>query len=492
MKRNGVVVIGGGLGGLAACCHLAGSGHDVTMFERSDGPGGRASQLTMNGYHFDLGPTVLTMAGILADTFAATGTTMADHLALRRLDPAYRAVFADGSTVHVRSGRDAMAGEIRDTCGAPEADAFDRFCNWLTDLYEAELRPFIDRNYDSPLDLLRPPAPALRLLRLRGFSKLDRRVRTFFTDDRLRRLFSFQALYAGLAPQRALALYAVITYMDTVEGVFHPEGGIAEVPKALATAAEKAGAMLRYGEPVERVVLANGTRGRVRGVRLASGEFVAAEVVVCNAEPAVAYRTLLPSLRAPRVARAGTYSPSAVVWHAGVRGPLPRSVAHHNIHFGASWGAAFDELVDNRFMTDPSTLVSVPTVTEAALAPANAHVLYALEPVPNLDGAVDWTVQRDRVRGALVERLTDLGYPTKPEVELFVDPLDWERQGLERGTPFSLAHRFTQTGPFRTKNVDGRVPGLVFVGAGTVPGVGVPMVLLSGKLAAARVDGMLS
>jgi phytoene desaturase len=131
--------------------------------------------------------------------------------------------------------------------------------------------------------------------------------------------------------------------------------------------------------------------------------------------------------------------------------------------------------------------VSVPTRSEPSLAPVGRHVLYALEPVPNLDGDIDWTRDRERFRDRIVSRLASFGYPTDADVELFYEPLDWEREGLERGTPFSLSHRFSQTGPFRTPNIERRVPGLVFTGAGTVPGVGVPMVLLSGRLAAERV-----
>ena len=489
MSRGRVVVIGSGLGGLSAACHLAGGGYEVSVFERHDQPGGRATRLEKGGYSFDVGPTVLTMRGILAATFDAAGATLEDHLNLHRLDPAYRAVYADGSTIRVRASRDAMANEIRTACSAGDAAGFERFCEWLERLYRAELAPFIDRNYDSVVDLARPLGPAVRLARLRGFGNLERRVGTFFADERLKRLFSFQALYAGLAPHRALALYAVITYMDTVEGVFHAEGGMGAVPRALATAAEKAGAAITYNTGVERVVLSRGTNGSVRGVRLNSGEFVPAEHVVCNVEPAVAYRTILPGLTAPRVARRGHYSPSAVVWHGGVAGALPGEVAHHNIHFGPSWRTAFDELFANRVMSEPSTLVSVPTVSEPELAPPGGSVLYALEPAPNLDGDLDWTRQRPIFRDRLVRRLGALGYPTEIEEEALFDPLDWERDGLERGTPFSLAHRFGQTGPFRSPNVDGRVPGLVFVGAGTVPGVGVPMVLLSGRLAAERVAG---
>jgi phytoene desaturase len=489
-----VVVIGAGLGGLATACHLA-TEHDVLVLERDEVPGGRAGTRSVAGYRFDTGPTVLTMPGLVEDCIRAAGCEPADLLRFHPVDPMYRAVYADGSVLHVRHGRDEMVEEIRTVCGPSQADAFVRFSRWLTDLYRLELPNFIDRNFDSPVDLVRPFGPALRLVRAGGFRKLADVVASFFDDPRLQRIFSFQSMYAGLAPFEALALYCVITYMDAVAGVWFPEGGMHAVPTALAAAAAKGGAELRYGVDVERIVLAHGTTGRVRGVRLAGGELVEADVVVCNADLPVAYRTLLGGLEPPRVARRGRYSPSCVVWHAGVRG-APRhgdDVAHHNIHFGKEWDESFRALLHGgRRMPDPSTLVTVPTVDEPDMAPDGSSVLYVLEPVPNLDGAVDWTVERDRVRDELATRVGRLGYPVDVEVEELVDPLDWEARGMERGTPFGLSHRFLQTGPFRPDNVDRRAPGLVFVGSSTRPGVGVPMVLLSGRLAAERVGQIVN
>jgi phytoene desaturase len=177
------------------------------------------------------------------------------------------------------------------------------------------------------------------------------------------------------------------------------------------------------------------------------------------------------------------------VWHAGVRATPPPEAAHHNIHFGHQWDDAFRAILrDGTRMPDPSILVSVPSIDEPSMAPDGCSVLYVLEPVPNLDGKVDWTVERSRVRDDLATKVAMLGYGDAVEVEAIVDPLEWQRQGMERGTPFALSHRFFQTGPFRPGNVDKRAPGLVFAGSGTVPGVGVPMVLISGRLAADRVD----
>jgi phytoene desaturase len=482
-----VVVIGAGLGGLAATAHLVGGGHDVTVVERDDRPGGRAGLIERAGFRLDNGPTVLTMPGLLGDVFAAAGADMADHLDLRPVDPMYRAVYADGSVLHVRHGREAMTEEISAFAGPGAAASFGRFADWLTELYRVEMPNFIDADFDSALDLVRRWRAGARLVRLGGFGKLGRKVASFFDDERLQRIFGFQAMYAGVAPHEALALYSVITYMDAIEGVFAPVGGMHAMATGLADAVTKGGADVRYGSPVTRIL--RGSGGAVTGVELGGDERLAADVVVCNADLPVAYRTLLGGLDGPRVARRGRYSPSCLLWVAGVRGLPPAGAAHHNIHFGRQWDESFDAIIrTGDVMPDPSVLVTLHSLDDASLAPDGCSTLYALEPVPNLDGRVDWVRHREGAMARLRAQVAAAGYPVDVVTEQVYDPLDWEAQGMERGTPFALAHTFRQTGPFRPRNVDRRVPGLVFVGSSTVPGVGVPMVLVSGKLAAARVD----
>ncbi len=491
--RDKVVIVGAGLGGLSAACHLVGRGYEVTVVERGARPGGRAGLWESEGYRIDTGPSVLTMPGLLAETFAAAGADMADHVSLHPVDPMYRAAFADADDLRVRQGQAAMTEEIRDHCGEKDAAAFGRFCTWLEHLYQLEQPNFIDRNFDSPLDLCRPLRPALGLLRAGAFRRVAAVVDSYFDDRRLQKLFSFQALYAGLSPFEALAIYCIITYMDTVEGVWFPEGGMHAVAQGLARAAEKGGAVLRYSSPVLRILRQTGTSGAVSGVRLESGERVRADVVVANPDLPFVYRDLLPETPMPRVARRGEYSPSCTLWLAGVRGELPDGAAHHNIHFGADWEGSFEAVLRRGTrQPDPAILVCLPTVSDPTLAPPGGHVIYALEPTPNLDGRIDWGRQRDNFRNSLVSRLGDCGYPVDDIVtEQFIDPEDWERQGMERGTPFALSHRFFQSGPFRPNNIDRRVPGLVLVGSGTLPGVSVPMVLVSGRLAAERVESQL-
>jgi phytoene desaturase len=482
-----VAVIGAGLGGLSAAAHLSNRGHDVTIVERGPVPGGRAGMVVAEGFRLDTGPTVLTMPNLLAETFNAAGADMADFVTIKAVDPMYRAVFADGSTLFVRHGREAMTEEIRRFAGDAEAAAFGRFCDWLARLYRAEMSSFIDTNFDSPLDLLRPWRAGIELVKLGGFGNLGRKVASFFDDDRLQRIFSFQSMYAGLAPYEALALYAVITYMDSVEGVFVPDGGMHMMASGLAAAVEQAGVEIRYSSPVTSIERASD--GRVTGVVVGDDERLAADAVVCNPDLPVAYRELLAGVRAPRAARRGKYSPSCLLWVAGVRGLPPADAAHHNIHFGGDWDGSFKALIDDGVrMPDPSILVTLHSRDDPTLAPPGCSSLYVLEPTPNLSGKVDWSRERDHVVDDLRRRTSSLGYPTDIVVERVYDPTDWERMGMEQGTPFALAHTFLQTGPFRPRNVNRRVPGLVFTGSSTLPGVGVPMVLVSGKLAAERVD----
>lgn len=474
-----VVVVGAGFGGLSAALRLAGAGRRVTLLERGDGPGGRAGLLELGGYRFDTGPTVLTMPDLLAGTFASVDERLDDWITLHRLDPAYRAFFPDGSHLDVRADVDATTAEVAGLAGPREADGFRRFAAFARRLYDLEMREFIDRNLDSPLDLLRPSL--VRLAALGGFRRLAPKIGAFVRDPRLRRLLSFQSMYAGVSPYDALALYAVIAYMDCVAGVWFPVGGVHALAQAMAAAADKHGVDVRYRTEVTAVEM---TGGRAVAVRTRDGERVAADVVVLNPDLPAAQRLL--GTTPPRL----RYSPSCVLLLAGVRERYG-GIAHHNLHFGAAWRRTFDEVIDRgELMSDPSLLVSSATVTDPALAPPGRSTLHVLAPAPNLDAPIDWDVVGPRYRDELVGRLERLGYVglgDAVEVEDVTTPADWARRGFERGTPFSAAHTFRQTGPFRPRNL--AFDNVVFVGSGTQPGVGVPMVVVSGRLAAERILG---
>lgn len=483
-----VVVIGAGLSGLAAACHLIGQGHQVQVVEREAGPGGRSLRVEQDGFTFDLGATVMTMPELLDEPLRAAGSSQAEAVPMRRLDPAYRGVFADGSQLLMRDSTARTAEEIRRLAGDADADAFIALEDHLRELYEVELPNFIDHNFDSPLGLLHNPAAALKLLRLGAFGRLADKINRRISDERVRRMLTFQALYAGMSPTEALAVYAVITYMDTYRGVFHPDGGMGAIPEGMASVIERHGA-IHYNTSVTSLLRRRD--GAIAGVQTDAGP-ISADAVVCTIDLPVAYDTLLRGIPRGRVLKRPVYSPSAVVWHVGARGSLPDGVAHHNIHFGEAWEQCFDELIHRgQLQSDPARLLSVPSLDAPELAADGAHTLYVLEPVPNLTGRPNWELERPRMRDSLLAFLDREGYPTDIVTERMVTPVEWRDLGMAQGSPFALAHQFRQTGPFRPRNFEPRVPGLFFAGSSTVPGVGVPMVLISGKLAAERVRDWL-
>ncbi|WP_127782481.1 phytoene desaturase family protein [Rhodococcus sp. X156] len=494
-----VVVVGAGLAGLSAALHLLGAGRAVTLLERDDLPGGRMGRLDVDGYRIDTGPTVLTMPELIDDALSAVGASLHDTVRLHRLDPAYRARYADGTTLDVHTDPDAMEAEVRAKMGAADAAGYRRLRTWLTAMYDAEIDRFIGGNFDSPLDMVSSRAALAdlsRFTRLGGLASLAGKVGAHVTDERLRRIFTFQALYAGVAPQRARAAYGVISYMDTVAGVYFPEGGMHAVAQAMADAAVTGGAKLQLGTEVAEL---EHDGDRVSAVRTAAGERIACDAVVLTPDLPLVDELLGRPHRRRLPTR---WAPSAVVLHGGVSREVTAGwpeAAHHTIDFGAAWKQTFTEIIAGgrpgrgRLMSDPSLLVTRPSLTDPTLAPDGQELCYILAPCPNLRTApLDWDTLGPAYRDELLGVLEARGYTGIAEhltVHELVTPAGWAAQGMAAGTPFSAAHTVAQTGPFRRGNL---VPGLdnaVLAGCGTTPGVGVPTTVISGRLAAQRVTG---
>ena len=480
-----VVIVGAGLAGLSAALRLAGAGRSVTVIERESVPGGRSGLLQKDGYNFDTGPTVLTMPSLIEDAFNSVGEEMKDWLDLIPLRPLYRAFYHDGSQLDVYPDTKEMEAEIAKVIGPEEAIGYRNYVEFVTKLYKYEINDFIDRNIDSPFGLLTPNLA--RLIAIGGFRKLSPKVSQFLKDPRTQKVYSFQAMYAGVSPQQALAIYAVIAYMDSVNGVFFPRGGMHAVPRALAAAAEKHGVKFKYSTTAATIEKSN---GRATAVITTDGERIPCDALILNPDLPVAWKELIG--KEPWSIKRLNYSPSCVTMLVGSKKSYDH-IAHHNIHFGASWDGVFDELIKKKIlMTDPSILVTVPSLDDKSLTPPGKESYYVLFPTPNLDADIDWKVTGPKYRDQMVKTLEQRGYTDfgdSIEVEHLTTPLDWEAQGMERGAPFASAHTFFQTGPFRPRNLAAGFENIVFAGSGTQPGVGVPMVLISGRLAAERILG---
>lgn len=485
-----VAVLGAGLGGLSAAAHLASYGYDVTIFEKESSPGGRARRTSIEvgseSFNLDCGPTVFTMLDIARIPFEALGENMNDWVEMKNVNPSYRGVFADGTELNWPSANEKLDQVISDFAGIDEVIGFKKYEKWLNRLYEVEYEPFIAKNYNSVIDLLKQAKPLSMLFFMGAFRKMDKKTKAYLSDERLQLMLTFQSLYAGVTPDQALAIYSIISYMDLIKGVYYPEGGMCAYPERLADACKSAGVKIEYNSEISKVIKQN-SKCEIQ----TNGTAEIFDAVISNADLPCSYPEIF-DLEMPKSVSKGKYSPSCLLYVVGGTFEKKSELAHHNIYFSKNSQKSFDELIkEQTLMSDPSILISNPTYTDKTIAPANKDIFYVLEPSPNLNSN-DHFSDSEGIKQRMKSHLKKAGIGvTQLDCEVLLTPNEWEKQGFYKGTPFSLAHTFLQSGPFRPKNEVKQIPGLFLCGTGTTPGVGIPMVIESGRLAAEKARAYL-
>lgn len=490
-SSKSIIIIGAGIGGLSAAARLAHAGFKVTILEKESIVGGRAHRIERDGYHFDTGPTILMMTDVLYDTFAACERNLDDYLDLHQLEPNYKVWFAGRDTIEVSSNLPRFARELaRFDPQAPEQ--FYRYFADVAKIYRLARSRFIDRNFDRPTDFIDPRA-GWELVRGGGLRRLYPFVSSYFQDERLRQLFSFQSMYLGVTPFEAPAVYSVVSYMETGLGIYYPKGGMYALPQALEKLCLELGVTIRCNAPVKEI-LVNQSSNQAEGVLLDSQK-LPANIVISNADLPYTYRKLLPAKhrrhysdqRLDKLKQAS----SALLFYWGVDHDLP-DMLHHNVYLSDHFRDNLEDIFHrHRLPHDPSFYVYIPTKTDSSLAPAGRHIMYVLVPVPNLAAKIDWETATRQIKQQILERLHSvmgIALKSRIETEIVITPEDFQsRFNLSDGSAFGLSHHFFQSGYFRPHNVSREVRGLYFVGASTYPGSGVPMVTLSGKLVCERI-----
>ncbi len=487
-SRPTAIIIGAGLGGIALAARLARRGYRVTVLEKNAAPGGRCSQLVRDGHRFDIGATLFLMPQVFAETYAALGERMQDHLDLRRIDPTYRLHFNDESQLALTGDLPAMQDQLE----AISPGSFDGLLRYLGEgslHYHESLDHFCGRNFYNLAEFL-SPQNVLRVLRIKGFTKHYANIGRYFSHPRLKAAFTFQNMYLGLSPYDAPATYSLLQYTELADGVWFPMGGIYRVVQSLAAIAEAQGVEFRYNTPVCRIEVDG---SRATGVLLDNGVRLGADVVIANADLPYAYQSLLPDTGPAKSMERKKYTCSAIMFYWGVDKVFPK-LEHHNIYLSDDYRPSFDRIFkDHSLPEEPSFYVHAPARTDPAAAPAGQDTLLALVPCGHIDSTVpqDWDALRNQARSFVLGRLSRAGMPDLEQhlkFEVSYTPHDWaERFNCARGTAFGLSHNVWQVGYFRPHNRHDRYHNLYFVGGSTHPGTGLPMVLLSARLVAERI-----
>jgi len=477
------VIIGSGFGGLAAAVRLGARGWRVTVVEKLDAAGGRAYVFRQDGFTFDAGPTIITAPYLLEELWSLCGKRLADDVTLKRMDPFYEIRFDDGTVFSAFDDVTRMEAEVA-RINPAEIAGFRRCIADSAKIYEVAFQKLADQPFHSFGRML---AEAPDMLRLGGMRSVFAKVGDYFDDPKLRVAFSFHPLLIGGNPLTTTAYYCLIQHLERLHGVHYAMGGTGEIAAGLVRLAEGQGAAFRYNAEVAEITVAD---GRASGVRLASGEAIAADIVVSNADPAWTYSRLLKTHKRRRwtdrkLARA-KYSMSLFVWYFGTSRRF-EDVYHHAMVLGPRYEGLLRDIFSKRHMPDDMSLyLHRPSASDPSVAPPGCDAFYVLSPVPNLGSGTDWAAEAEPYRARVQKRLEETIMPGLGDcivTSRVMTPQDFRDRLLSfEGAAFAMQPQLFQSAWFRPHNRSEELEGLYLVGAGTHPGAGVPGVISSARI----------
>jgi len=488
MKQKSVIVIGAGIGGITAAIHLVKRGMHVTVVEKNPNPGGRCDRLSRVGHHFDTGPTLLVMPLLYEAEFRALGTSMHERLELQRVDPTYHLVFDDGSQL-------ALTSDMRSMCEQLESiqpGSFDGLLSYLQEgsrHYQLTLDNLVNRDFRKASDLFNPQMLSL-LFQLKPLVNHYRNMSAYFDDPRLKAAFTFQDIYMGLSPFEAPATFSMMPYTELAHGVWYPNGGMYRIVETLMDIALKAGVEFIFDTAAKQIQTYS---THVRGILLADGTHLDADVVLANADLPYVYQNLLPNEGKFESFSHKRFSCSVISFFWGVDKTYD-AIGPHTLFLADDYLENFERIDrDLSLPANPSLYIHAPARLDPSMAPRGQDTLIAIVPVGHLseDGEQNWSKLRDEARQHVFRRLQSLGitdFKSHIKFEEIYTPPSWrKRYNLMKGSTHGLAHTLTQMAYFRPSNRHPRYRNLYFVGASTHPGTGIPTAMVSGRLVSERI-----
>lgn len=487
MSKKKIIIIGAGLGGLAAAIRLAIAGDAVTILEKNENVGGKVNVVEENDYKFDTGASLLTMRHILEELFEFAGKRIEDYLEIVSLDPICRYFWTDGtqfdaSTNLTKTEREIQKLEPRDI------ENFRRFLADAKRKYEVSEKTFLAHSLNDLPKLLRP-AYLKDLLVISSTKTLDRHIGKYFVSPKLRQLFNRFATYNGSSPYKAPATFALIPYVEFGLGAWYARDGMYQIPKALEKLAQELNVEIKTNCAVEKIEIEN---GKAVGVRLKNGEVLKGDYVVTNADAIETYRSLIepqnrksfPDAKLKKIEP----SCSGFVLLLGTTKRFPQ-LAHHNIFFSDDYKREFDAIFKHlRPAENPTVYVCATSRTDETQSPENCENLFVLVNAPYTSEKTDWEKEAKNYRDLIVKKLEDFGLndlESSIEFEQIITPADFERKyAANRGSIYGVSSNGIFSAFLRPPNKSRDIENLYFVGGATHPGGGIPLVLLSGKIAA--------
>ncbi len=479
-----IIVIGSGFGGLSAACRLQTQGHQVTIVEKRDKPGGRAYVYEQDGFKFDGGPTIITAPWLIDEIFEQAGKKTGDYVELVKINPFYNIRFPDGTVFHYNDDKENLLNQIRKFNPA-DVEGYRRFSKDLGEIYRVGFE-LIDQPFSNVWDMVKVVP---EMIKLRSDRSVVKFAEKYFKDERLQQAFSFHPLLIGGNPFTATSIYAMIHELEQKFGVWFAIGGTGALVKAFGDLFLDTGGKIFLEAEVAEILIES---GKAIGVKMKSGEILSADAVVSNADVAFTYLNLIPQKFRRKYTDAKvkklTYSMSLFVAYFGTNRKY-EDIAHHEIIMGKRYKELLEDIFDRKILADDFSLyLHRPTATDKSLAPDGCDSWYVLSPVPHLGGNIDWTTKAEPYKQAIYQYLEERYLPDLRKhivSEFYIDPLHFQNTlNSYLGSAFSVEPTLFQSAYLRPHNKSEDVENLYFVGAGTHPGAGMPGVLSSGKIVA--------
>ncbi len=492
MQNKSVIIIGGGIGGLALAGMLGKSGYKVTIVEKNEMIGGRARIFKDKGFMFDMGPSWYMMPDVFEHFFEILGEDIKSYYSLERLSPSYQITLkSDGKSYKFYSDMKKNK-ELFESIESGAGEVLEKFLMKGQDQYELSKAEFMYKNYNSIRDFM-----TLRVMRqgakLPLFKKQKQIIEKLFKSEILRKALQYQTVLLGTAPGDTPGIYTLMNYVDLVLGEWYPNTGIRAVPNSLESIAKKYGVEIRLNALVKNIIVENDI---AKGVLLENGETLFADIVVSNADVEHTDRKLLPKAyqtKSDKYWESRVLAPSAFILYLGVKGNLPQ-MEHHNLLFTKNWEEGFGQIFKKpEWPHDPSLYVCMPSKTDKTVAPEGHENLFVLVPIASgLEYTEDFAAEyAEKVLSEIEQYYNISDLKERIVVQHMYSVKDFIADyNAFKGTALGLAHTLSQTAIFRPNNIHKKIKNMYYVGAGTNPGIGMPICLISAELAYKRIENI--